>query len=208
LVEVHSAICRLHRDKEMSDLHKQGAVARLRLLNRGWREILPDDQVRDLAAQLLGTHSLRAADSLQLAASLINLVRAASVQKELHLRGPAIGQGRRFSRFSNSQELSPERNIAPYLYQFLQSSNITARIGALALQRSCISSRETNDLNTDKGEVGGSSPPRPTITITNNYAAILTFPLPGISPETRFVNHLSTLRLVEWNYSQGLRPFG
>jgi hypothetical protein len=72
-------------------------VARLGLLNRGWREILPDDQVRDLAAQLLGTHSLRAADSLQLAASLINLVRAASVQKELHLRGPAIGQGCRIS---------------------------------------------------------------------------------------------------------------
>jgi predicted nucleic acid-binding protein len=70
LVEVHSAICRLHRDREISDLDQQGAVARLRLLNRGWREILPDDQVRDLATQLLDTHSLRAADSLQLAASL------------------------------------------------------------------------------------------------------------------------------------------
>jgi predicted nucleic acid-binding protein len=70
LVEVYSAICRLHRDREISDLDKQGAVARLRLLNRGWREILPDDQVRDLATQLLDTHSLRAADSLQLAASL------------------------------------------------------------------------------------------------------------------------------------------
>jgi len=69
-VEVHSAICRLHRDREISDLDKQGAVARLRLLNRGSREILPDDQVRDLATQLLDTHSLRAADSLQLAASL------------------------------------------------------------------------------------------------------------------------------------------
>ena len=52
LVEVHSAICRLHRDREISDRDKQGAVARLRLLNRGWREILPDDQVRDLATQL------------------------------------------------------------------------------------------------------------------------------------------------------------
>jgi prevent-host-death family protein len=71
LVEVHSAICRLHRDKEITDLDKQGAVARLRLLNRGCREILPDDQVRDLATQLLDKHSLRAADSLQLAASLI-----------------------------------------------------------------------------------------------------------------------------------------
>ena len=71
LVEVHSAICRLYRDKEITDLNKQGAVARLLLLSRGWREILPDDQVRDLATQLLDEHSLRAADSLQLAASLI-----------------------------------------------------------------------------------------------------------------------------------------
>jgi hypothetical protein len=31
----------------------------------------------------------------------------------------------------------------------------------------------------DKGEVGGSSPPRPTIQITNKYEAILTFPLSG-----------------------------
>jgi predicted nucleic acid-binding protein len=70
LVEVHSAICRLHRDKEITDLDKQGAVARLHLLGRGWREILPDDQIRDLATHLLDKHSLRAADSLQLAASL------------------------------------------------------------------------------------------------------------------------------------------
>jgi len=40
-------------------------------------------------------------------------------------------------------------------------------------------------LITDKGEVGGSSPPRPTIQISNKYAAILTFPLPGnISKKT------------------------
>src|SRR6266566_3963111 len=35
------------------------------------------------------------------------------------------------------------------------------------------------DLNTDKGEVGGSSPPRPTIQIASKYEAILTFPLSG-----------------------------
>ena len=63
--------CRLYRDKELSDVYKQGAVTRLRLLNRAWREILPEDQIRDLATQLLDKHSLRAADSLQLAASLI-----------------------------------------------------------------------------------------------------------------------------------------
>ncbi len=71
LVEVHSAICRLHRDREITDLDKQGAVARLRLLSRGWREILPDDEVRELATRTLDEYSLRAADSLQLAASLI-----------------------------------------------------------------------------------------------------------------------------------------
>jgi predicted nucleic acid-binding protein len=71
LVEVHSAICRLHRDQEIADLDKKGAAARLQLLSRGWREILPADQVRELATQLLDQHSLRAADSLQLASSLI-----------------------------------------------------------------------------------------------------------------------------------------
>jgi predicted nucleic acid-binding protein len=71
LVEVHSAICRLHRNEKMTDLDKQGAVARLRLLARGWSEILPDDQVRDLATQSLDKYFLRAAASFQLAASLV-----------------------------------------------------------------------------------------------------------------------------------------
>jgi predicted nucleic acid-binding protein len=70
-VEVHSAICRLHRERVINDANKQGAVARLRLLSRGWREIYPDDQIRDLAAELLDKYVLRAADALQLAASLI-----------------------------------------------------------------------------------------------------------------------------------------
>jgi len=71
LVEVYSAICRLRRDNAISDRDKQGALARLRLLSRGWREVLPDDQVRDLAMEALDKYSLRAADSLQLAASLV-----------------------------------------------------------------------------------------------------------------------------------------
>ena len=69
-VEVHSAICRLQRGKAITDSGKTGAVARLRLLSQAWKEILPGDQVREMALQLLDTHSLRAADSLQLAASL------------------------------------------------------------------------------------------------------------------------------------------
>ena len=66
LVEVYSAINRLHRDKEITDLDKQGAAARLRLLSHAWREILPGDQVRELATQSLDKFALRAADSLQL----------------------------------------------------------------------------------------------------------------------------------------------
>lgn len=68
---VHSAICRLHREHLISDPDKQGALARLRLLSRGWKEVFPDDQVRDLAAESLDKYVLRAADALQLAASLI-----------------------------------------------------------------------------------------------------------------------------------------
>lgn len=71
LVEVHSAICRLHREKEITDTNKQGGVARLRLLSRGWREVLPDDQLRVLAIESLDKYALRAADAWQLAASLI-----------------------------------------------------------------------------------------------------------------------------------------
>jgi predicted nucleic acid-binding protein len=70
LVEVYSAICRLRRDEAISNSDKQGAVVRLRLLSRGWREVLPDDQLRDLATESLDNYSLRAGDGLQLAASL------------------------------------------------------------------------------------------------------------------------------------------
>ena len=70
-VEIHSAICRLHREKAITDAGKKGAVARLEMLGRGWREILPGDRLRELAVRLLDEYSLRAADSLQLAASLI-----------------------------------------------------------------------------------------------------------------------------------------
>ena len=71
LIEVHGAICRLHRENDITDIGKKGAVARLRLLSLGWREILPGDQIRELATQSLDKYSLRAADSVQLAASLI-----------------------------------------------------------------------------------------------------------------------------------------
>jgi len=70
-VELHSAISRLHRLGKLKDAEKQGALSRLALLSRGWREILPGDPLRDLAMRLLEAHELRAADSFQLAAALI-----------------------------------------------------------------------------------------------------------------------------------------
>ncbi len=70
LVEVHSAIARLHRLGKLNDLGRKGAFSRLDLLSRGWREILPGDPLRDLAMRLLDAYELRAADSLQLAAAL------------------------------------------------------------------------------------------------------------------------------------------
>jgi predicted nucleic acid-binding protein len=70
LVEVQSAICRLRRDQELSEDGMRGALARLHLLSRAWKEILPGDSLRELALQLLGEYPLRTADSLQLAASL------------------------------------------------------------------------------------------------------------------------------------------
>jgi len=69
-VEVHSAIARLHRLGMITTAEKQGALSRLALLGRGWREILPGDALRDLAMRLLDSHELRAADSMQLAAAL------------------------------------------------------------------------------------------------------------------------------------------
>jgi predicted nucleic acid-binding protein len=69
-VEVHSAIARLHRQGKLKDAGKQGALSRLEVLSRGWREILASDAVRDVAERLFDAYELRAADSLQLAAAL------------------------------------------------------------------------------------------------------------------------------------------
>jgi predicted nucleic acid-binding protein len=70
LMEVHSAIARLHRLGKLNDVGNKGALARLDLLSRGWREILPGDSLRELAMRLLNAYELRSADSVQLAAAL------------------------------------------------------------------------------------------------------------------------------------------
>ncbi len=69
-VEVHSAVARLHRGGAINDTEKKGALTRLVMLRRGWREILPGDPLRELAEHLLDIYTLRAAESFQMAAAL------------------------------------------------------------------------------------------------------------------------------------------
>jgi predicted nucleic acid-binding protein len=71
LVEIHSAIRGAHLLGKLNDQEKGKALSRLELLSSGWREVLPDDALRDLACQLLDAHDLHAADSFQLAAALV-----------------------------------------------------------------------------------------------------------------------------------------
>lgn len=70
LVEIHGAIARLLRDGHLKPAGRDGALARLDVLRRGWKEILPSDELREMARALLDRYTLRSADSLQLAAAL------------------------------------------------------------------------------------------------------------------------------------------
>lgn len=68
--EIHSAIARLRRSGDLSDRERVVAVERLNVVREGWQEIIPSDEVRERAMDLLRCYPLRAADSLQLAAAL------------------------------------------------------------------------------------------------------------------------------------------
>jgi uncharacterized protein len=70
-VECNSALRRLERAQELTAREMQQAFQELERLRLRWTEVAPLDEVRFLAERLLGSHPLRAADSLQLAAALI-----------------------------------------------------------------------------------------------------------------------------------------
>jgi len=70
-VEIRSAVARLRLSGLLNEQGEHEALARHHALSLAWKEIRPDDSVRNLACQLLGQHRLRAADSLQLAAALV-----------------------------------------------------------------------------------------------------------------------------------------
>ena len=61
----------------------------------------------------------------------------------------------------------------------------------------------------DKGEVGGSSPPRPIIQITSKYASILTFPPFGALSQKTVLSTVCQLHdLPDGTALRALRPFG
>src|SRR5215468_12781473 len=70
-VECNSALRRLERAQELTARETQQAFQELDRLHLRWTEVAPLEEVRSLAERLLGSHQLRAADSLQLAAALI-----------------------------------------------------------------------------------------------------------------------------------------
>ena len=70
-VEVSSAIARGERERVLKPPDTAIALELLAALGREWQEIIPSDEVRDLAKAILAGHSLRAADALQLAAGLV-----------------------------------------------------------------------------------------------------------------------------------------
>ncbi len=68
--ECYSALMRLIREEKMDGDQQRIAEQRLTVLQNGWEEVVPTEAVRRIAKRLLRTHSLRAADALQLAAAL------------------------------------------------------------------------------------------------------------------------------------------
>jgi uncharacterized protein len=70
-IECTSAIARLERAAALTPRQAAQALAILGELASTWNEILPTDSLRQTACRLLRVHSLRAADSMQLAAATV-----------------------------------------------------------------------------------------------------------------------------------------
>jgi predicted nucleic acid-binding protein len=72
LTEVEIAAALSRREREGMDPHDERAArTQFRLLLGRWVEVASLESVRTRALRLLGTHGLRAADALQLAAALV-----------------------------------------------------------------------------------------------------------------------------------------
>jgi hypothetical protein len=70
-VEAQSAFARLFREKQLSAKDLAEVTKRLAAIQRAAAEILPTEEVRQLAQAVLSIHDLRAGDAFQLAAALV-----------------------------------------------------------------------------------------------------------------------------------------
>ena len=70
-VETRSAVARLVREARLTPAGREQAVALLDQLLGAWDEVLPSERVRRLAESLPDDYGVRAADALQLGASLV-----------------------------------------------------------------------------------------------------------------------------------------
>ena len=70
-VEIRSGIARSVRNSPLDADEHKAALDRLSELRSSWDEMLPSNDLRELAGDLLDRYDLRAADSLQLAAALV-----------------------------------------------------------------------------------------------------------------------------------------
>jgi len=69
-VELESVLTRRRNEGALDEPNEAKARARLAMLAEAWIEVEPTDPVREMAKRLIRVHSLRSADSLQLAAAL------------------------------------------------------------------------------------------------------------------------------------------
>lgn len=70
-IECTSALFRMSRERRLTATEVAAARLRLTSLAADWSEIQPDEMLRMTAERVVGVHSLRAADALQLAAALV-----------------------------------------------------------------------------------------------------------------------------------------
>ena len=70
-VEITSALARREREGLLSAEETNAAAAALQRLAGAWEEVAPSEIIRSAAQRLLRNHTLRAADSLQLAAAWV-----------------------------------------------------------------------------------------------------------------------------------------
>ena len=69
--ECAAALCRKSRESRVPEADLNLSMSRLLELSRRWMEVLPAPSVRVESERLLRSHSLRAADALQLGAALV-----------------------------------------------------------------------------------------------------------------------------------------